>query len=446
MNSNYRVLHLVLGSTLIFLLISILDKACNFHSEAFRRINLISDLTPEKQLQQATAPVMAKKIPSAKGERELFLYKLPRQITNFEDTSLSSLPVFSKKLYELKTGQSKKIRIAYFGDSMIEGDLLTQTLRKLLQQQFGGHGVGYVPITSHVSKFRQTVFVNYSESWTDDNFQSSNGRRLFLSGHSFRSENGWVSMTDKTVEGSTPILEKSLLCGAAKKGTSIIVNGKARKISPGEIFNRIILASDKSKSMNFGVTSEQFPVYGISFESPTGVMVDNFSFRGITGIELNVFDTSFLQAIARHNNYDLIVLQYGVNMLFRPHEKEFDWYGENMLPGVKKFRKCFPNTEIIMVSTADRAFRYGSAYKSATGIDSLIHTQARIAFETNCRFYNQYETMGGVNSIVDWAGRKPSLANKDYIHPNHRGAELLATYFFEAIMRDYHKYVESLNK
>jgi hypothetical protein len=30
---------------------------------------------------------------------------------------------------------------------MIEGDLLTQTLRKLLQKEFGGYGVGFFPFT-----------------------------------------------------------------------------------------------------------------------------------------------------------------------------------------------------------------------------------------------------------------------------------------------------------
>lgn len=48
-----------------------------------------------------------------------------------------------------------------------------------------------------------------------------------------------------------------------------------------------------------------------------------------------------------------------------------------------------------------------------------------MAYETGSSFYNQFASMGGTNSIVDWAKRNPSLANKDYVHPNHRGAEVL---------------------
>jgi hypothetical protein len=115
-----------------------------------------------------------------------------------------------------------------------------------------------------------------------------------------------------------------------------------------------------------------------------------------------------------------------------------------MLPIVRKLRNTFPSSEFVLVSTADRAFRYGGEWKSAVGIDSLIKVQALLAYETGSNFYNQYETMGGRNSIVNWAGQKPSLANKDYVHPNHRGAEILGTYFFEAIMQEYQKYLRKL--
>jgi lysophospholipase L1-like esterase len=77
------------------------------------------------------------------------------------------------------------------------------------------------------------------------------------------------------------------------------------------------------------------------------------------------------------------------------------------------------------------------------GIDSLIKVQATVAYETGSSFYNQFASMGGTNSIVDWAKRKPSLANRDYVHPNHRGAEVLGTYLYEAIISEYNKYIRT---
>ena len=55
-----------------------------------------------------------------------------------------------------------------------------------------------------------------------------------------------------------------------------------------------------------------------------------------------------------------------------------------------------------------------------------METQAQLAIENGFAFYNQFESMGGTNSIVKWANETPPLANKDYVHPNGKGADILA--------------------
>lgn len=61
--------------------------------------------------------------------------------------------------------RKSKTRVAYFGDSMIEGDLISQTLRNALQSEFGGRGVGFVPTTSITSEFRRTIRQSFSPKW-----------------------------------------------------------------------------------------------------------------------------------------------------------------------------------------------------------------------------------------------------------------------------------------
>ncbi len=445
MNSNRRVLHLVIGSVCLYLLLSVAGTLLDFQWMPFQRINLISDvmksdsaaIVPEKP---DTNLVIIEDLPDKNFE----LYKKGRFITGFNtDTNRPSLNNFLEKLAELKSGKKRKIRIAYFGDSMIEGDLLTQTVRKLLQQQFGGSGVGFVPITSQVSKFRQSVAHNYSSGWQDESFKSGKSSRLYFSGHLFRSGGDWVHMTDQTITDSAAILEKNLICGNANGAVNITVNNSTFTVNAPNLLNRVTLATDPNRSIRLSVANENLPVYGISFESPSGIFVDNFSFRGITGIEFARIDSVFMKAIAANNPYDLIIFQYGVNLLFRPNDRNFNWYARAMLPVVKKIRNCFDKTDFLLVSTADRAFRYGGEYKSAVGIDSLIKIQATVAYETGSSFYNQFASMGGTNSIVAWAKMNPSLANRDYVHPNHRGAEVLGTYLYEAIMNEYQKYIRT---
>ena len=78
-------------------------------------------------------------------------------IEDYSDDSQRGMQAFYRALDELATG-SRLVRIAYYGDSFVEGDILTSDLRSMLQDKYGGHGIGYTPITTISSGFRQSVF------------------------------------------------------------------------------------------------------------------------------------------------------------------------------------------------------------------------------------------------------------------------------------------------
>lgn len=446
MNANKRVLLFVVYSVGLFLVFSVSAIAFNWSWAPFDRVNLLSELVHPSNdvandMAQADSSAAADSLPASVAQPQFELYNQPGLITHFySDTQRSSLPGLAAKLQQLKQTGKGKVRIAYLGDSMIEGDLMTQTLRELLQNYFGGQGVGFVPITSQVNFFRKSVAAVFSKGWEDQHFLNGGGSRLHLSGHLFRTANDWVTMTDHTIHEPNQILEKSLLCGPYGKEININVNGSRYPIFPQKPFNRLLLTRDSNPKIALGVAAPQLPVYGISIESDNGVFVDNFSFRGISGIELGGLDSAFLRAIAEENPYDLIVLQYGVNLLYRPKETDFDWYGKAMVPILEKLKHCFAPAELVLVSTADRAFRQGGKFQTAVGLDSLVQTQAAAARDAGALFYNQFASMGGANSIVEWAKARPALANKDHVHPNARGSELLAHYFFEAILKEYQKF------
>ncbi len=447
MNEPRRVVGFVSWSTILLLLASVLSSTLGISWTPFDRINLISDLLVTDTIQRMPTP--AAKIdssqPAPSPRRTLEHYQLPARIIGFQtDTTQPSLPRFLAKLHALRTTRKGKVRIAYFGDSMIEGDLMTQTLRQLLQTAYGGAGVGYVPITSIVSGFRQTVRAEYSGGWTDRSFKQNPGATpLYLSGHAFVSTADWARFTDRTMGDSSTRLEKYLLCGP-DTNASIQLNQQEKFFSGIAPFNRVLLSADANRTLALTATPNTPPLFGVSFESPNGVIVDNFSFRGITGIELAKLSAGLLQATHETQPYDLIVFQYGVNLLFRPMDKDFRWYGRAMQPVVKKFKQAFPTADVLVVSTADRAFRYQGNYSSAIGIDSLVRVQATIAFQSETAFFNQFATMGGTNSIVDWAKRTPPWAGKDYVHPNARGAAWLGESLYRALQREYQRYVRTL--
>lgn len=452
MNYNKNVVVFTLVATFILFLYSLFTAAYPSFSFNLDNISIVSDILLRKPAEPVASPVAIKEIPVKDSlfipetapllQKTLNKYQQPKAITAFNnDTNCPALPGVMKKLYTLKHGKKRKVRIAWLGDSIIEGDLLTQTFRKRIQQYFGGFGVGFIPATSVSAAFRTSVSHKWTGDWNEENFKTKAlSGSLFLSGHLFYTANGEIHLTDLTAKDTSQLLEKSLICGNISGDVSITVNGQPKQFAPGKRINRLLLDNSKSKVVEVTVQNNKLPVYGVSMEPVSGVIVDNFSFRGITGLELGKLDTNLLKDIQQENPYDLVILEYGANLMFRPDDSDYSWFQKHIIPVVKKLRIAMPNTEFLIISTSDRAFRYGEAWKTAVGINNLVRNQAELALGSGAAFFNMYASMGGAGTIVRWVdSTTPTLANKDYIHPNQRGAELLGNMFFDAFMKDYDK-------
>jgi len=475
MNANKRVFLFIFSSLILYLIFSYINLAYHKSWEPFDRINLLSDIVKtdvpvipkdsnyassdtklaqivsnEDSLKREDTVLRKEKVrpptDSSRSKINKTAYALPASISQTNiiafsgDTAEVALKNFVDKLIALKNGEQVKVRIAYLGDSMIEGDLLSQTLRSLLQQAYGGKGVGFVPITSQVAQFRQTAISSSSEGWVDLNFKNTKRRNLFLSGHIFFSSgDDWVKVKDNTNKDTSVVIGKYLLYGVPTDSSYVLANKKSIFLDKRAVFNRQLLLNNKEKSLMISTNDVGLPLYGLSFESDNGVIVDNFSFRGISGLEFGKLDTGFLQAINEFNPYDLVIFQYGVNVLYKPDDMNFSWYKRAAVPVITKMKSCFSKADFLIVGTGDRAFRYPEGYQSALGIEALIKEQASLAKQTNSAFFSLYAAMGGKNSMVNWATQSPSLANKDYVHPNALGARILGKYLFEAINRDVKK-------
>ena len=450
MNYNKNVVVFTLVFTIILLGYSVLISIYPGYSLGLENLSIVADVVKVKSIDstllqhkqdstQSTGTINNIDVPS--GPKDISKYLQSKTITSFAtDKNVAALPQTMRKLYALKQSKKGKVRIAWLGDSFIEGDQLTKTFRSKIQQYFGGFGVGFVPVTSvTVDGFRSTISQKWTGDWVEENFKTKEPTKpLFLSGRLYYSGNGTLIIKDHTPErDSTQRLEKSLICGAGN--AAITVNGQGRQYTASKRLNRIVVDSSASHNITLGVQNDKLPIYGISIEPQNGVVVDNFSFRGISGEELGKLDTSFIRAIQDQNPYDLVVLEYGVNVLYRPDNTDFNWHKRNMAKVLQKLRAAFPNTEFLIISTSDRGFRYGEVAKSAVGIDNLVKTQAELAFENGMAFYNMFASMGGAGTIVKWADSTPTLAGHDYVHPNGRGAELLGNIFFESFMKDYEK-------
>ncbi len=453
MNYNKKVVQFILALLISLLAFSIYVVVEKINNQQLQNISILSDLFKTKKIKKVDtliAPIILKKVDTSivslnnldSSYNTLHNFITPNRLTNFSiDTSKIVVESFIQKLIALKKNKKGKIRIAYLGDSIIEGGLVSQTLRKKLQEYFGGNGVGFVPITSPVAGFRTSVRHSFSTKWKESSFRNRiSVTPLYLSGKTFFSIGyNWMEATDNTYTNKAVPLEKYLLCGYKATTGRIAVNSSFNVIKPTTSFNKILLDKSVNNKIKLEISDGLLPLYGISFETENGVIVDNFSYRGSGGFEFVSIDTSFLKQVSQTQPFDLIIMQYGVNVLNHPNNNNFNWYYKAMLTSITNLKKCFNNTDFILISTADKSFRYSDGTHTAIGMDSLIATQEKISFEMGMAFFNTYNSMGGYNSMVDWVNRNPRLAAKDYTHLNAKGAEVLGNGIFDGIMFEYLK-------
>lgn len=424
MNNNRKVILLILVVTIIQLALSAFSKEIGAYYPYFKNVNLLSDIVVKEKSKK---PVKKKKFSGLGFSNDSLpmndfdAYEKKGTLIRFNaDTVGPALQKFNEKLIALSEGKNVKIRIAWFGDSQIEGDFITQDVREMLQNYFAQQkGVGYVPIACVSSDFRRTAKLTATGNLFTTNFKNTNSN-LFLSGYSFYSNDLSVFFKDNVRKSESQITQKWLLYG---KGDSIAlkIGDSVRKYPAHSDFNRVLVGSGVSNKAVFSVSGKDTPIYGVSSEPQSGIVLDNFSFRGITGVELKKINANLLSALDQSGYYDLIVFQYGVNLMFKPNDTNYDYYYRAMRPVLKKFKNNMPNTEFLMFSCSDRAFNYDGQWKTAVGIDSLITTQAKLAMDNDIPFYNFYKSIGGNGTIVKWADSTVQYANKDYVHFNFRG-------------------------
>jgi len=357
---------------------------------------------------------------------------------------------FYEKLYQLEKNPQSKVRIAYYGDSMTDGDLIVQDVRANYQERFGGNGVGFVSITSESAASRGSVKSVYSKNWKTQSYL--NVKRPIspfgVNGHVFfandKTNPTWVQYEAGTNKYATTLDNPTLFYGkAGKRGNVNFIIGKdtlRKNLVPGNLVNSLKVTSGSIKAFkaNF-VHADSIPIYGFNFDNGSGVHVDNFSQRGNSGLPISMFDANVMRAFNSYLKYDLIVLHYGTNVL-NYGTKNYYWYEKGMKKAVNKIRESFPGVSILIVSTADKSTKYELEMKTDSAVVPLMKAQKRYALESEAGFVNLYTLMGGDGSMVKWADETPAKANKDYTHFNQRGAKAIGRLLYDQLNKGYEEY------
>jgi lysophospholipase L1-like esterase len=328
------------------------------------------------------------------------------------------------------------LHVAYFADSIIEGDLISGTLRDKIQSRFGGQGVGWVGIAPIDAWAREDIQQTYGDNW--------DRRALFRVGWQGQAF-GPGSAAWHVVPGSGAAkihfvaagrshgvrLPAATLWYGSLSGTAVTVDASADgqslsiPLPDHGLLNHVALSTGPAGQLDLSVASGPNPAFfGVSFDQGSGV--DNFSTRGSHGGPLQRLDVAMLKSLQSERHYGLVLVHYGINALQEDDDPQFRWYRRELDAALQRLQAGLPGAAIVLISATDRAVHEGDGWVSHPDLPGLLAAQAAAADDVGIPFINAFDLMGGPGSMKAWAESTPRLAEHDYVHLSPLGAKRFA--------------------
>ena len=358
--------------------------------------------------------------------------------------------------YEKLLASKEPVRVAFMGDSFVEGDILSADLRELLQDTFGGGGVGFAPVASPFTGFRQTVKTQ-SKGWTPYNIMQRKSapapyaEDFFISGWVAQAAEGASTRWDMTTRRRH--LEECnrarlLFIGRENTTVSITLNeGEERQFTfeGSDAVRQIVVEEQQINSLEFKVVSGAagFTGFGAEFDNKQGVAVDNFSIRSNNGQAMFWSSASVNAQINTMRPYDLVILQYGLNIL-QADRHNYSLYAEQVEKMIRYVEQCFPTAAILVMGVSDRSHKNEEGIVEMESARDLSESQRSAAEAGSAAFWSTYDAMrkvGGMTTFVNngWAG-------KDYTHINYAGGREIARALYFALLQGAQNYSRMLHQ
>lgn len=411
-----------------------------------------------------------------------------RIMNELRPDSTRALDSFFGALYAVDSDSSLRrlVRVAHYGDSQIEGDRITEHIRRNLVKRFGGGGVGYVPLLEPASHHAMSRAASANwRRYTVFQYRRKDNPYYFLSGQVFRygAGNGPALLPDSMAGDSgkkiaiRPAIERlsgsygaetatfsftpsrqlrfdrlSLLTGRATQPAAVRVSVgdsvlASVQLAPDSGFQSIRLLTmpqalqGKWRAVRLDFTGPSPDVYGILVDGSTrGIQVDNYGLRGHAGHGLKRIDGPWIGQMVRALDTKLIIIQYGGNVV-RYDTRDFRFYEQHIYEILMRFRTAAPEASLLVIGVGDMAEKQGDQMGSFATVPLIRDAQRRAAQRAGAAFWDLYQMMGGSGSMVTWVNAKVPLAASDYAHFSPVGQRLVGNLMCRALMNEYAEYV-----
>lgn len=358
------------------------------------------------------------------------------------------------------------VHIIHYGDSQLEEDRISSTIREDLQEMFGGAGPGLVPAMStipamtitHSSNGDITRKVAFADStlWADHNRYGLLAQMAELNGQANITIRKRKDRKDsfKHIEGFQTV---TLLAGHESAKFNVALNYEAQvpddsgKVTVKKLTAEAPEITKKSKLTTYTwklpfkanaatlTARGRADLYALSADGESGVAVDNVAMRGSSGTVFHKIDKNLLRESYEAMNVQLLILEYGGNMVPGMSKETENWTRKVISRQISILKEVYPEADILFIGPADMCKQADGKLKDYAGLERTIKVLREIAMENDLAYWDMFRVMGGKESMIGWVNKNPPLGSADYIHFTRAGAAHMGD-LFSGALRMYYDY------
>ena len=371
---------------------------------------------------------------------------------------------------ELASLDSNVVHVLHYGDSQLEEDRISATIREDLQDEFGGAGPGMMPAimtvpsqtTSHASTGALSRYILFGpkEEEAEHSRYGPLAQLSKLQGEAaitiqrrkerkgqFPHVGGYKTiklLTNKSAHIKAKLNVNQTIVEVSGEGEDATEKRTTKVVDAGEptieTYNKLKVYTWKlqdTTSIAKMYLSGNGEIYAIAADGAYGVAVDNVAMRGSSGTIFHRIDSELLAESYKAMNVRLIIMEYGGNLVPSITSSNIDWTKKIITRQIQAVQKANPDADILFIGPADMARQKDGQWQTYSGLNMTIKALREVALENGVAYWDMHRVMGGNGAMIKWVNKEPALGFTDHIHFTRRGAAYMGDLFCSALRMHY---------